>query len=86
MNSETSPAYAAKQHSRQVIIVFQPNFMIGSRRRVQANAYHLVATVRLCLVGFDSAAELYNFSVQRGWNWVRRLPYPNRFNDRFALF
>jgi hypothetical protein len=47
--------------------------MIGYRRQVQANveaipwadAYHLVVTVRLCLVSFDtqSAAELYNFTV-----------------------
>src|SRR5258708_5989748 len=57
----------------QGIIVFRPNFLIGYRRQVQANveffpwadAYHLVVTVRLCLVAFDSAsaAELYNFSV-----------------------
>jgi hypothetical protein len=57
----------------QGIIVFRPGFMIGYRRQVQANveafpwadAYHLVVTVRLCLVGFDtqSAAELYNFTV-----------------------
>jgi hypothetical protein len=57
----------------QAIIVFRPNFMIGYRRQVQANveffpwadAYHLVVTVRLCMVSFDgaSAAELYNLSV-----------------------
>ncbi len=57
----------------QGLIVFRPGFMIGYRRQVQANveafpwadAYQLVVTVRLCLVGFDtqSAAELYNFTV-----------------------
>src|SRR5258708_7882612 len=57
----------------QGIIVLRPNFLIGYRRQVQANveffpwadAYHLVVTVRLCLVAFDSAsaAEMYNFSV-----------------------
>jgi len=57
----------------QAIIVFRPNFMIGYRRQVQANveffpwsdAYHLVVTVRLCMVNFDttSAAELFNLLV-----------------------
>jgi HK97 family phage major capsid protein len=57
----------------QAILVFRPNWLIGYRRQVQANveffswadAYHMIVSVRLCLVKFDttSAAELYDITV-----------------------
>ena len=66
LDGELPPGRAA------TAMVFQ-EFALFPWRTVQANveffpwadAYHLVVTVRLCLVAFDSASasELYNFSV-----------------------